>query len=164
MVISLTAAKFKPCIFSMSGFTLSCASNMFILMILYDFCLLPAQFYYMIVYVRKVESHVQIADRCAPWKISNGAENLVCRHCNFKRQVSAIKVKSQSYFTTGGLSPISSSWCQAPSVSQPEIFFQLNLCGQSPYVTSSLMRRWVCSLVNKLGLLSSVHIAHIACY
>jgi hypothetical protein len=35
--------KFKPLIFSMSGFALSCTANMFILMILYDFCLLPAQ-------------------------------------------------------------------------------------------------------------------------
>jgi hypothetical protein len=46
-------------------------------MILYDFCLSPAQFYYIIVYERKVEIRVQIADRCAPWKIFSGAENLV---------------------------------------------------------------------------------------
>jgi hypothetical protein len=32
-------------------------------------------FYFL--YIRKVESHVQITDRCAPWKISSGAENLV---------------------------------------------------------------------------------------
>jgi hypothetical protein len=44
---------------------------------LYDFCFLPAQFCFIIVHIWKVESHVQIADRCAPWKISNGAENLV---------------------------------------------------------------------------------------
>jgi hypothetical protein len=41
-VVSLTTAKFKPLVFSMSGFALSHTSNMFILMILYDFCLLPA--------------------------------------------------------------------------------------------------------------------------
>jgi hypothetical protein len=46
-------------------------------MILYDFCLSAAQFCYLIVYKRKVESRVQIADRCPPWKISSGAENLV---------------------------------------------------------------------------------------
>jgi hypothetical protein len=46
-------------------------------MILYDFCLLPAQFCYIIIYIWNVDIHVQIADRCAPWKISNGAENLV---------------------------------------------------------------------------------------
>jgi hypothetical protein len=77
-VVSLTTtSKFKPIIFFMSGFALSYTTNMFILMILYDFCLLPAQFCYIIVYTGKVESCVQIADRCAPWKISNGAENLI---------------------------------------------------------------------------------------
>jgi hypothetical protein len=38
----MTTTKFKPLIFSMSGFALSYTANMFILMILYDFCLLPA--------------------------------------------------------------------------------------------------------------------------
>jgi hypothetical protein len=55
-VASLTTAKFMPLVFSVSDFALFYTVNMFILMILYDFCLLPAQF----------ESHVQIADRCAP--------------------------------------------------------------------------------------------------
>jgi hypothetical protein len=71
-VVSLTAAKFEPLIFSVSRFALSCAANMLILMILFDFCLLPAQFCYIIIYVRKFESRVQIADRCAPWKITSG--------------------------------------------------------------------------------------------
>jgi hypothetical protein len=44
---------------------------MFILMILYDLCLLRAQF------------HVQIADRRASWKISNGAEKFVLRALKF---------------------------------------------------------------------------------
>jgi hypothetical protein len=56
---------------------LSYVANMSILMILYDFCLLPAQFCHIIVYIWKVESHVQIADRCAPWKISSGAETVL---------------------------------------------------------------------------------------
>jgi hypothetical protein len=43
-VVSSTAAKFKPLIFSVSGFALAYTVNMFILMILYDFCLLLAQF------------------------------------------------------------------------------------------------------------------------
>jgi hypothetical protein len=72
MVLSLTTAKFKLLEFSISGFALSFAANMFILMILYDFCLLPVQFY----------------------------PHFYCQ--------------SQSYFTTGGLPPIRSSWCQAP--------------------------------------------------
>jgi hypothetical protein len=73
----LTATKFKPLIFSMSGFALSFTANKFILMILYDFCLLSSKLCYIIVYIGKVGSRVQIADRCAPWKISSGAENLV---------------------------------------------------------------------------------------
>jgi hypothetical protein len=43
MVLRLTAAKFKPFIFSMSGFTLSYTANMLLFMILYDFCFLPTQ-------------------------------------------------------------------------------------------------------------------------
>jgi hypothetical protein len=45
----LTASKFKLLTFSMSGFTLYNTADMFILMILYDFRLLTAQFYYVIV-------------------------------------------------------------------------------------------------------------------
>jgi hypothetical protein len=44
---------------------------------LYDLCLFPAQFCYMIVYIWKAESRVHIADRCALWKMSSDAENLV---------------------------------------------------------------------------------------
>jgi hypothetical protein len=61
----------------MSGFTLPYTANLFILMILHDFCLLPAQFCYIIVCIRKIESCVQIAAQCAFWKISNGAQNLI---------------------------------------------------------------------------------------
>jgi hypothetical protein len=45
--------------------------------------------------------------------------------------------QSQSYFTIGGLPPISSSWCQALWESRPELL-QLNPCDHSPYVTFSL--------------------------
>jgi hypothetical protein len=48
--------------------------------------------------------------------------------------------QSQSYFTTGGLPPISSSWWQAPWVSRPGFFF---ICGHSHYVTSSLTRGFI---------------------
>jgi hypothetical protein len=54
--------------------------------------------------------------------------------------------QSQSYFTTGGLPSISSSWREAPWDSRPEFFFQLSPCGNSHYVTSSLTRWWVCLL------------------
>jgi hypothetical protein len=61
-VASFTTAKVKPLVFSVSIFTLPYTTNMFVPMILYDF-LSPTQFYYIIVYMRKVESRVQIADR-----------------------------------------------------------------------------------------------------
>jgi hypothetical protein len=39
-------------------------------------------------------------------------------HCQSQGQ-------SQSYFTTDGLPPISSSWCRAPWDSRPELFFSI---------------------------------------
>jgi hypothetical protein len=39
---------------------------------------------------------------------------------------SEIFCRSQSYFTTGGLPPISSSWHQAPWDPRPDFFFRLN--------------------------------------
>jgi hypothetical protein len=60
---------------------------------------------------------------------------------------------SQSYFTTRGFPPISSSWRQAPWDSRPD-FFHLNTCGHTPYVTSSLTRGWVCRLQLLLVLAS----------
>jgi hypothetical protein len=64
--------------------------------------------------------------------------------------------QSQSYFTTDGLPPISSSWRQSPWGSLPEFSFQLNTCGHSAYVTSSLTRGWVCRLQMLLALASAV--------
>jgi hypothetical protein len=61
----------------MSGFALTYAENMFILMIFYDLCLLPIQFCYTVVHIQKVESRVRIVNRCASLKISSGAENVV---------------------------------------------------------------------------------------
>jgi hypothetical protein len=48
-----------------------------------DFCLLPAQFCCIIVYIRKVVICAQIADQCAPWKISNGAQKPVLHALKF---------------------------------------------------------------------------------
>jgi hypothetical protein len=76
-VICLTTAKFKPFIFRVLGFALSNGVNIFVIMILYDLCLLPALFCYVIIYKWDLESQVQIANRCAPWIIANGAEYLV---------------------------------------------------------------------------------------
>jgi hypothetical protein len=61
-----------------------------------------------------------------------------------------------SYFTTGGLPPISSSWRQAPWGPRPEIFFQLNSCGHSSYATPSLTKGCVCRLPLLLVLVSAV--------
>jgi hypothetical protein len=53
-------------------------------------------------------------------------------------------VKVQSYFTTGALSPIGSSW---PLEAHDKRFFlQLNPCAHSSYLTSSVTGRWVCVL------------------
>jgi hypothetical protein len=75
-IVSLTTAKFKSLIFSTSGFTCpipwTCSFSWFCM-----FSLLPTQFCYIIVYIWKAESCVEITDWCAPWKISNGAKNLV---------------------------------------------------------------------------------------
>jgi hypothetical protein len=48
--------------------------------------------------------------------------------------------QSRSYFTTGGLPPISSSWRQTSWDSRPVIYFQLYTCCRSPYAISPLMR------------------------
>jgi hypothetical protein len=88
--------------------------------------------------------------------------------------------------------PYISYWCYTPCFSQPKVkvtlrlsiyrqsvrldaksledhdqifFMQLNPCGHSPYVTSFLTRGWVCFLwIFFPSPLSSVRIAHIACY
>jgi hypothetical protein len=87
-VISLTTNKFKLLIFPISGFALSYTANMFILMTLYDLCLSPAQFCYIIVYIRKVESRLQIAG-VHLGKFPMVWRALFCSCCNFKRSVSA---------------------------------------------------------------------------
>jgi hypothetical protein len=52
-------------------------ANIWIVMILYDFCLLHAQFCDKFINVRSSESHVQVPDWCANWKAASGAENLI---------------------------------------------------------------------------------------
>jgi hypothetical protein len=56
-----------------------------------------------------------------------------------------------THLSTGGLSPISS-----PLRLTTRNFFQLNTCGYSPYVTSSLTRGWVSRLWLLLVLASAV--------
>jgi hypothetical protein len=63
--------------------------------------------------------------------------------------------QSHSYFTTGGLPPISSSWRQAPWDPR-SVFFQLNNCGSTPHVRRYLTRGWGCRLQLLLVLASTV--------
>jgi hypothetical protein len=63
---------------------------------------------------------------------------------------------SQNYFTTGSLLSCCSSWRQAPWDRRPVLFSQLNTCGYSPYITSSLTRGWVCFLHWLLALACAV--------
>jgi hypothetical protein len=63
--------------------------------------------------------------------------------------------ENESYFTTCGLPPISSSWRRAPWDSRSFFFPQLNTCGHSPYITSFLTRGWVCHLQLLLVLASA---------
>jgi hypothetical protein len=71
--------------------------------------------------------------------------------------------RSQNYFTTGSLLPISSFWRQAPWDTRPEFFLTKPLLSYSLHNILS-DRRVGLSLMNMLGLLPSVHISHIACY
>jgi hypothetical protein len=79
-------------------------------MILCDFCFLSSQFCYITIYVRKFESHVQIADQCAPWKGASGAENFVLQTlefhemficCKFPGRVSVSHCRPNKYFVEG---------------------------------------------------------------
>jgi hypothetical protein len=54
-IVRLTATKFEPFKFSVLGFVFAYISNIQIFMILYDFCLFPACFGYIIVKVRNLE-------------------------------------------------------------------------------------------------------------
>jgi hypothetical protein len=83
--LSLTTTKFKPLISSMSGFALSYTANMFIPMVLYDFCLLPAQFSYIIVHIWKVQTACKSRTGVYLGKYPVVQSTLFCRRCNFKR-------------------------------------------------------------------------------
>jgi hypothetical protein len=52
-------------------------------MILYNFCLLAAQFCDEVINIRNFERHMHIAYRCAPWTVASGVENLVLKAAQF---------------------------------------------------------------------------------
>jgi hypothetical protein len=64
--VTWIAAKFKPLLFSRSLFAVSYARNMFIILILYDSCVSPAQFRFTVVCIREAESRVQTGNQFAP--------------------------------------------------------------------------------------------------
>jgi hypothetical protein len=84
-----------------------------------------------------------------PIQFNFSAPKLKSRHAGVSKLESSLYAavarewEIRSYFTTGGL---------------PQIrifFFQLNTWGHSPYVTSSLKRRWICRLQLLLFLASA---------
>jgi hypothetical protein len=120
---TLDRRKFKPLMFSVSGFSYSEVAKISIFVILYDLCSLLSQFSYVIINIRYLESHVQLADRCAPRKFANSVENLVLQALQFQKVGICRKFPggaSQSHITTGGQSA-SQSWCEAPSGAQDQI-------------------------------------------
>jgi hypothetical protein len=58
-------------------------------------------------------------------------------------RILSLASESQSYFTTGGLPFVLAT---SPLRLTTSYIFQLNTCGYSLYVTSSLIRGWVCRL------------------
>lgn len=75
----------KSPIFSVSGFTFSEIANIWIFIILYDLCLLRAQFCNIIINIQDLESQEQLVDRFAPLKFTNSVENLDFKCYNFVR-------------------------------------------------------------------------------
>jgi hypothetical protein len=68
----------------MNGFSLSNGTYIRIRVVLDDFCLSPAKFSYVIIYIRNVERQMQIANRRAPVKIANSAENSILQALQFQ--------------------------------------------------------------------------------
>jgi hypothetical protein len=75
-----------------------------------------------------------------------------------------ISCQSQSYFTTGGLLPVNSSWRRAPWDPRPDFFSQLNTRDHRLYITSSLTRGFVCHLQMLLALASAFILGFIYIY
>jgi hypothetical protein len=93
------------------------------------------------------------------WYITHGCWLCYHRHvARFWALITGTLVsQSHSYFTSGGLQQISSSWRQPPWDSRPGIsFFNWILSFHSPYVTSCSTRGWVCSLQLLLAPSSAV--------
>jgi hypothetical protein len=79
-----------------------------------------------------------------------------CSLCNHPYRQNAVGLETESHTQSHSLPP--NQFVLAPSTLRPttNIFFQLNTCGYSPYVTSSLTRGWVFLLKLLLVLASAV--------
>jgi hypothetical protein len=106
---------------------------------------------------------------CSGCQVTDPNSGLFCLHCCWLATVSHLTPGSKCPHildchsqvkvccTTGSLPPFESH-------DQRFFFFQLNPCSHSPYVISILFdKKMGLSLVNMLGLSSSVRITHIAC-
>jgi hypothetical protein len=67
MVVRLIIANFKPLTFFVLCFSFSDVASICIFVILYDLCLLPAQFHYAVINIQYLESHVQLALEIYQW-------------------------------------------------------------------------------------------------
>jgi hypothetical protein len=85
--------KLKPHILSVSGFAFSNVAKICIFIISCDLYLLPAPFSYEIINIRYLESHVQLRNRCEPWKYTSGAKNVVLQVLKFQKVSISPKVK-----------------------------------------------------------------------
>jgi hypothetical protein len=88
-VVCLTVAKLKPLILSMPGFTLPNITNIFVITILYHFCLLPAQFCYIIIHALNFESLCWSRTGVRLGNSPMVRRTFFCRRCNFITWVSA---------------------------------------------------------------------------
>jgi hypothetical protein len=83
-LVGLTAAKFKPLIHLMTGFSLSNTMYIWICLVYDSFCLCPVTCSYIVIHLRNFDSHMQFADWCALVKISNSAEYSVLQALQFQ--------------------------------------------------------------------------------
>jgi hypothetical protein len=75
---------------------------------------------------------------------SSTIQLLNCLELRLPDEFSVSQNQRQSYFTTGGFT--ANQFILASGLLRPttrDLFFQLNSCCSTPYVTSSLTRRWV---------------------
>jgi hypothetical protein len=87
--VCLTATRFEPFTFSMLGFPFACVSNIYIIVILYGFWLLPACFCYIIVTYGILNARCKARVCVRLCKLPVVQRSLFCRPCNVKTWVSA---------------------------------------------------------------------------